>query len=108
LLYVSDGEHLAVFASNWGKRAHPAWALNLDAEPRAIVAVEGTSTPVLARRATGEEERRLWPEAERIYPGYAGYRARAGRDSHLRPGTGDIRPSWATDRAGVDPSGTCR
>jgi deazaflavin-dependent oxidoreductase (nitroreductase family) len=83
LLYVADGERLVVFASNWGKRSHPAWALNLEAEPQATVAIDSVTTPVTGRRATGEEQRRLWPEADRIYPGYAGYRARAGREIRI-------------------------
>jgi len=33
LLYVEDGAALAVVASNWGNRRHPAWYLNLQADP---------------------------------------------------------------------------
>lgn len=79
LLYVADGARLVVFASNWGRRNHPAWALNLDATPKATVAVAGVARRVTGRRATGEEESAYWPQAEELYPGYAGYRARAGR-----------------------------
>lgn len=91
LLFVADGEAVVVFASNWGKPRHPAWALNLEDDPRASLAVDGVSRKVTARRASVEEEQRLWPAAERIYPGYAGYRERAGREIRvfvLEPATG--------------------
>ena len=41
LLYGRDGDTLIVAESNWGQRARPSWALNLDAEPRATVSVDG-------------------------------------------------------------------
>lgn len=80
LLYVRDGECIALFASNWGRAEHPAWALNLDETPEASLEIEGDARPMRARRATADEERRLWPLADGIYPGYAGYRERAGRE----------------------------
>lgn len=79
LLHVADGERVVVFASNWGRTYHPAWAVNLDADPHATLSVNEAAWRVVARRATLDEERRYWPAAERIYPGYAGYRKRAGR-----------------------------
>lgn len=80
LLFVADGDRVVLFASNWGRHEHPAWALNLDATPAATVEIEGRSRAMRARRATQDEERRYWPRAEDIYPGYAGYRRRAGRE----------------------------
>jgi deazaflavin-dependent oxidoreductase (nitroreductase family) len=80
LLHVADGERVVLFASNWGKRSHPAWALNLDEHPDALVEVAGHERPVRARRATAAEEQRYWPLADAIYPGYAGYRSRARRE----------------------------
>jgi deazaflavin-dependent oxidoreductase (nitroreductase family) len=89
LLYVADGERIALFASNWGRSEHPAWALNLDELPEAAVEIEGDARPMRARRATDDEKGRLWPQAEAMYPGYAGYRRRAGREVRvyvLEPG----------------------
>lgn len=89
LLYVADGERVALFASNWGRREHPAWSLNLDAHPRARVELGGVTRTVVARRASVDEERALWPLAMAIYPGYSGYCARAGREVRvylLEPG----------------------
>lgn len=79
LLYVADGERVVVFASNWGRRRHPAWSANLDDEPRATVTIDGVARPMLARRAGPEETDRYWPQALSIWPGYEGYRRRARR-----------------------------
>lgn len=80
LLYLADGERVVLFASNWGRREHPGWAFNLDAAAEAVVAIDGLERPMRARRATSEEEMRYWPGAEEMYPGYGGYRRRAGRE----------------------------
>jgi deazaflavin-dependent oxidoreductase (nitroreductase family) len=80
LLYADwDGEAIVVAATNWGRPRHPAWALNLDATPRAIVATTGRPRPMRARRAAAEERPEAWRRLERVWPGYAGYRRRAGR-----------------------------
>ena len=83
LLYVADGEHVILIASNWGRRAHPAWALNLDANHGARVSVDGVERLYRARRATSDEESRYWREAIAFWPGYADYRARAGREIRM-------------------------
>ncbi len=80
LLYVADGDRVVLFASNWGKPSHPAWALNLDASPAAQVSVDGVPREMRARRATAGEEPGYWSEAQVMYPGYEGYRRRAGRE----------------------------
>ena len=80
LLYVADGERIVVFGSNWGRREHPAWALNLEADPCALVEIEGVERPMRARRAGPAEAERWWPLADAFYPGYASYRRRAARE----------------------------
>jgi deazaflavin-dependent oxidoreductase (nitroreductase family) len=80
LLHVSDGDRIVLIASNWGRRKHPAWALNLDAKPEARVAVDGVERTYRSRRATPDERRRYWQHAVEFWPGYDGYRARAGRE----------------------------
>ena len=80
LLYVADGDRVVLFASNWGKPAHPAWALNLGAVPAVEVSIDGVSREMRGRRATADEEPGYWSQAQVMYPGYAGYRRRAGRE----------------------------
>jgi len=58
--YVDDGHSLVTMAMNgWGP-AEPAWWLNLQAHPDAIVRTRDGARPVRARRAQGEERERLW------------------------------------------------
>ena len=79
LLYLRDGTDLVVIASFAGHDRHPAWYLNLNADPRAVAQVDGERFPVLARVATPEERPRLWALAVAEYPGYAGYQERTSR-----------------------------
>lgn len=81
LLYGQADEGLVLVASNLGQAHHPAWALNLEANPQATVQIRNRVTPVVARRVTDPDEvERIWAQMTDIYPGYAVYRARAGRD----------------------------
>jgi deazaflavin-dependent oxidoreductase (nitroreductase family) len=83
LLHVADGDRVVLIASNWGRRHHPAWALNLDANGQASVTVDGVARACTARRATPDEYTRYWAAAARIWPGYEDYRARAGREIRM-------------------------
>ncbi|MGE5691646.1 MAG: nitroreductase family deazaflavin-dependent oxidoreductase [Pseudomonadota bacterium] len=78
-----DGDAIVVAATNWGRATHPAWALNLDASPRAIVATDGRPRPMRARVPSADERARAWARLDAVWPGYAGYRRRAGRDIRL-------------------------
>jgi deazaflavin-dependent oxidoreductase (nitroreductase family) len=80
LLYVADGETVVLIASNWGRRNHPAWALNLEEDPEARVTIDGMERQYRARRASAEERSRYWAQALRFWPGYDDYRARARRE----------------------------
>lgn len=48
LAYVRDGDAFVVVASNGGSDRHPAWWLNLQVRPEAIVEVGGEVVPVRA------------------------------------------------------------
>ena len=55
-----DGEGLIVVGSAGGRARHPAWALNLRAEPRAEIAEGKRERSVQAREPAGKERERLW------------------------------------------------
>ena len=74
-LPTADG--LAVIASNFGQRHHPAWYHNLRANPEGSVAVDGRSRRFRAVEAEGERRRRIWEEGLRVYPGWSQYERRA-------------------------------
>jgi deazaflavin-dependent oxidoreductase (nitroreductase family) len=79
LLYLREGPDLVVIASFAGHDHHPAWYLNLKANPRALARVDGERIPVVAREAPPEDRSRLWSLAVAEYPGYAGYQERTTR-----------------------------
>jgi len=102
LAYVRDGEAYVLAATNFGQASHPAWSHNLLAATQAEVVVGGARVHVSVRRASPEEKARVWPELVRIWPGFADYGARSGRDIRVfllrpLPGEGDA----ARDRDGA-------
>lgn len=78
-LPTADG--LAVIASNYGQRRHPAWYHNLRADQSGVVRVDGASWRFEAVEAVGEQRERIWQQGLKIYPGWAQYERRA---SHRR------------------------
>ncbi len=59
--YLEDGPDLVTLAMNGWDEGHPAWWLNLQARPEAVVRMSGRSPrPVRARQAAGPERDRLW------------------------------------------------
>src|SRR3989337_2693840 len=48
LIYVEDGADLVLIASNGGDDRHPAWYLNLMADPSATVTIKSESRKVIA------------------------------------------------------------
>jgi F420H(2)-dependent quinone reductase len=60
LVYARDGDDYLVVASYGGSPQHPAWFLNLEANPRVEVQVGRQRRPATARVAEGEERERLW------------------------------------------------
>ena len=83
LLFIRDGERLVVAGSNWGRPGHPAWALNLMANPRARAQIGRDVRECRARDATTDERETLWPKLEQVWPAYDTYRKRAGREIHV-------------------------
>jgi len=58
--YFRDGEAIVTTAANLGSERDPAWALNLEANPDALVVIGGERLHMTARRAKGAERERLW------------------------------------------------
>ena len=80
LLYLRDGSDVVVVASQGGMPRHPDWYHNLVAEPRVHVELPGREFDGAARIADPTEAARLWPLLDDLYPSFAIYRARAGRE----------------------------
>ncbi len=58
--YIEDGPNLVTIAMNGWGTAEPAWWLNLQSQPEAVVGLTGATRAVRARAATGPERERLW------------------------------------------------
>ena len=59
--YLEDGPNLITLAMNGWDDGHPAWWLNLEANPDAVVRLARQEPrPVHARRAEDDERERLW------------------------------------------------
>jgi len=80
LFVVPPGGGRAVAATNFGRKSHPGWAYNLEANPSVTLEVEGELTSVQARKVSHEELKEIWPLFDGIWPGYESYRDIAPRD----------------------------
>ena len=83
LLYVMDGEDFVIIASKGGASAHPAWYLNLMANPEATVEIEDREVRVRAEEAHSEEKSRLWQKMVEMYPAYDAYQEKTEREIPL-------------------------
>jgi len=73
LIGVDHGDGWGVLASASGHDSHPAWFLNLEANPKATVTVGSTEHTVVARVLEGEERQQVWDTAVAAYSDYAEY-----------------------------------
>jgi deazaflavin-dependent oxidoreductase (nitroreductase family) len=71
--YYEDGPNLVTLAMNGWAEADPAWWLNLQAHPDAIVEFRGGRREVRGRAAVGEERERLWQRWREIDKNLDGY-----------------------------------
>ena len=67
-------------ASKGGAPQHPAWYLNLKANPEVEIRVKGEKTRAHARTATPEEKAELWSIMTREWPDYDRYQEKTDRE----------------------------
>jgi len=79
VLYLEDDGRYVIVASVGGAPAHPAWYLNLRANPAAAIQVGRRRLAVNAETAGPEEKTRLWAKATEMYPSYDDYQAKTRR-----------------------------
>jgi deazaflavin-dependent oxidoreductase (nitroreductase family) len=79
LICREDGENLIIVASKGGIDKHPAWYLNLMANPETNAWWQGKKRRVRAREASDSERERLWPLMVETYKPYASYQRRTER-----------------------------
>jgi len=79
LIYLQDGDSFVIVGSVGGSDKHPAWFLNLRANPDAEVLVGRTKTRVRAEVANEEQRARLWPQLVKLYSNYDEYQKKTSR-----------------------------
>ena len=78
LIYGRHGDDYVVVASKGGAPLHPAWYLNLAAEPEVGVQVARDKFQAVARTSHGDERSSLWERMAQIYSPYTDYQENAG------------------------------
>ncbi|MGA0879226.1 MAG: nitroreductase family deazaflavin-dependent oxidoreductase [Ilumatobacteraceae bacterium] len=77
---VQEDDAWVIVASRGGDDRHPAWFLNLLANPQVTVRLEGGPSRLMtARTATGDERERLWSKVVATYPHYGKYQDKTDR-----------------------------
>ena len=92
LLYLKTTRGYALVASFAGAEHHPAWYLNLDADPEVEIQVGARRLRARAQTADAQRRAELWPRLLKLYGGYAGYQRRTAREIpvvELVPESGD-------------------
>ncbi|MGD0492826.1 MAG: nitroreductase family deazaflavin-dependent oxidoreductase [Steroidobacteraceae bacterium] len=79
LIFGRSGENYVVIASKGGAPAHPAWYLNLEANPAVRVQVKADKFAARARTAHGPERDALWKKLVAIYAPYELYQTKTDR-----------------------------
>jgi len=77
---VHENGTYVLVASKGGDDRHPAWYLNLVANPDIELAVDGQLLALRARTANPEEKAVLWPRVVAVYGGYTQYQTKTSRE----------------------------
>jgi deazaflavin-dependent oxidoreductase (nitroreductase family) len=79
LIFGRSGPDYVVVASKGGAPAHPAWYLNLEANPEVQLQVKAEKFTARAHTANAAERAALWPKMVAIYAPYEKYQAETDR-----------------------------
>jgi deazaflavin-dependent oxidoreductase (nitroreductase family) len=80
LIFGRSGSDYVVVASKGGAPAHPAWYLNLEANPLVQVQVRSDKFAARAHTAVARERTTLWPLMVGIYGPYEHYQTKTDRE----------------------------
>jgi deazaflavin-dependent oxidoreductase (nitroreductase family) len=80
LIYGKDGNSFVLVASKGGAPKHPAWYLNLEANPALKFQVADKKYRGRARVAAGPERERLFDMMAQVFPPYIAYQKKTERE----------------------------
>jgi deazaflavin-dependent oxidoreductase (nitroreductase family) len=79
IIFAQVGDKYVLIGSKGGAPSHPAWYLNMVADPHVKVQIKGERFDAVARTAEGVERESLWAEALTQWPAFDAYQARTER-----------------------------
>ncbi|HYS39584.1 MAG TPA: nitroreductase family deazaflavin-dependent oxidoreductase [Pseudonocardiaceae bacterium] len=79
LIYRQVGDDYVIVASRGGAPTHPAWYLNLAANPDVRIQVKDQEFAGRARVADGDERAKLWSLMAEVWPDYDSYQTKTDR-----------------------------
>ncbi len=79
LVFLQDGEEMVIVGSLAGYDSHPAWVLNLNANPECSVQLDDKVMTAVARDATDEEREALWPKLNGVFPPWGYFQSQTDR-----------------------------
>ena len=79
LVFMQDGEDMVVVGSLAGYDTHPAWYLNVSANPQCWVQLDRRKMTATARDATDAERKELWPRLTAIFPAWGHFQKQTDR-----------------------------
>jgi len=79
LIFGRAGPDYVIVASKGGAPAHPAWYLNLEANPEVEIQVKAEKLTARAHTVQGAERAALWAKMVEIYGPYAQYQTKTDR-----------------------------
>ena len=80
LVYGRDGDRFVIIASRGGSNHHPAWFLNLQADPRVHLQVNAEHFDLRARVAEGEERSQTWEMMVGVFGDFNEYQKKTQRE----------------------------
>jgi deazaflavin-dependent oxidoreductase (nitroreductase family) len=80
LIYGESSGNYVIIGSKGGAPEHPAWYLNLVANPEVGVQIKGERFRARARTAAGAERAALWDMMVEVYSPYADYQKKTQRE----------------------------
>ena len=75
LMYLPDGDRVAIFASKGGAPSHPDWYYNVKANPKVTVEIGDETFDAIATEITGAERDDLYTRQSELHPQFAEYQA---------------------------------
>ncbi|MCB1696547.1 MAG: nitroreductase family deazaflavin-dependent oxidoreductase [Pseudomonadales bacterium] len=79
LVFLQNGDDMIVVGSLAGYDTHPAWYLNVGANPQCWVQRDHNKMAAVARDATEQERAELWPKLTAMFPPWGYFQQQTDR-----------------------------